>query len=368
MPIPPAHLRLVEEGARTILALEGRLNAAGAGRLWRPAMLAATRARGRPLVLDLRDVSFCDTGGATLLAAIEAAHGGIDEMLGDTERIARLRQRAHDAIAQAPAAQAPRRPSLRARLAVLLEGSAQGVAFLGEAALALLALPRRRRMFRTIELARHADQAGTRSLPLLLMLGYLMGLILAFQSAIPMRRFGADLYVANLVAISLLRELGPLLAAVILAGRTGSAFAAELGTMKVNEELDALSTMGLHPMTMLVLPRLAAVMLVIPAMTMVLEIAGLAGMATVMTGFGFSLSAISRQVQAATTLGDLLGGLAKSVVFGMTVAAIGCRTGMTAGMGPRAVGQAATAAVVGGIVATIVLDGFFALLFYRLGL
>ena len=113
----------------------------------------------------------------------------------------------------------------------------------------------------------YLDSAGIRSLPLVVLLGFLIGLILAFQSAVPMRQFGADIFVANLVAISLLRELGPLLAAVILAGRTGSAFAAEIGTMKVNEEIDALTTMGLDPMTMLVLPRMIAAMCVMPVMT-----------------------------------------------------------------------------------------------------
>ena len=152
-------------------------------------------------------------------------------------------------------------------------------------------------MLRMPDLLRYIDQAGVRSLPLVLLLGYLIGLILAFQSAVPMRRFGADIFVANLVAISLVRELGPLLAAVILAGRTGSAFAAEIGTMKVNEEVDALMTMGLDPMTMLVLPRIFAAMLVMPVMTLALDIAGMLGMATVMLGFGFPLVTIARQVQ-----------------------------------------------------------------------
>ncbi len=368
MPTAAAHLKLVEEGAGQTLALEGRLDAAGAGRLWRPALDVAHRTRGRPLVLDLRDVGFCDLGGATLLAAIEAAHGGVDAMHGASDHLAGLLQRARAARAQGPAPAMAERIPLGSLLAALTTGLVDRLAFLGEAAVALLALPRRRRMFRLQEVAHHAEQAGLRSLPLVVLLGYLMGLILAFQSAIPMRAYGADLYVANLVAISLLRELGALLAAVILAGRTGSAFAAEIGTMKVNEELDALSTMGLHPMTMLVLPRLVAVVLVIPAMTLVLELAGLCGMATVMTGFGFPLSAVLHQVQYAATLSDLFGGLLKSVVFGVTVAAIGCRAGLTTGVGPRAVGQSATAAVVGGIIATIVLDGVFALMFYRLGL
>jgi phospholipid/cholesterol/gamma-HCH transport system permease protein len=245
---------------------------------------------------------------------------------------------------------------------------ANGVAFLGEAAVAVLRLPGHLRMLRIGDVLRQADQAGVRALPLVALLGFLMGMILAFQSAIPMRRFGADLLVANLVTISLVRELGPLLSAVILAGRTGSAFAAEIGTMKVNQEVDALITMGLDPMTMLVLPRLIAVMLVLPALALVLDLAGLLGMATVMRGFGFPMASILHQVQGAASVGDLFGGLFKAACFGAAIAAIGCQSGLSTGNGPRAVGLSATAAVVGGIIATIALDGLLALIFYRLNL
>ena len=234
--------------------------------------------------------------------------------------------------------------------------------------MAIVQLPTRQRMLRWPDLLRYIDQAGVRALPLVLMLGYLIGLILAFQSAVPMRRFGADIFVANLVALSLVRELGPLLAAVILAGRTGSAFAAEIGTMKVNEEVDALITMGLDPMTMLVLPRIIAAMLVMPVLTLTLDLAGMLGMATVLRGFGFPLVTIAMQVQNWVTTHDVYGGLFKAVCFGIAVAAIGCRAGLGTGVGPRAVGLSTTAAVVGGIVATIVLDGLFALIFYRLNL
>ena len=205
-------------------------------------------------------------------------------------------------------------------------------------------------------------------MPLILMLGFLIGLILAFQSAVPMQAFGAVIYVASLVSIGLFRELGPLMAAVILSGRTASAFAAEIGTMKVNEEIDALSTMGLDPVTMLVLPRLIAAVVVMPMLTIGLEIAGLVGMTVVMEIFGFPLTAILRQVQEASTVGDFVGGLVKALVFAAAIAAIGCRRGLATGEGPRAVGISTTAAVVGGIVATILLDGAFALIFYRLNL
>lgn len=356
-----------EAGGRAVLRLSGRLDALGAAAIWRP-VLRAVPPEGA-LTIDLHEVPYCDMAGASLLVAIEAARpaGPRPTITGASPRIAALVEAARTASLRTPhrPAAAPRPwASLRAGWQAALNG----VAFFGELTLAWIRLPGRRRMLRMGDLLRYADQAGVRALPLVLLLGYLMGLILAFQSAIPMRRFGADLFVANLVAISLLRELGPLLSAVILAGRTGSAFAAEIGTMKVNEEVDALTTMGLDTMTMQVLPRLLAAMLVMPALALALDIAGLLGMATVMNAFGFPLVTIAHQVQSAAKLSDLFGGLFKGMCFGGAVAVIGCRAGLATGVGPRAVGEAATAAVVGGIVATVLLDGLFALLFYRLGL
>jgi len=357
-------------GGEPAVALEfsGHLDAEGIGLLWERAMRAARRAGQRALVLDLSDVTLVDTAGAAFLVTLEAVHGGKVSLEGEQEQFHALLERVRAAGTKPPAP--VKLPPLRLRDigAAGLRASANGIAFVGEAALALVRLPRNRRVLRGQDLLRYADQAGVRSLPLVVLLGFLIGLILAFQSAVPMRRFGADLYVANLVAISLLRELGPLLAAVILAGRTGSAFAAEIGTMKVNEEIDALVTMGLDPMTMLVLPRLIAAMLVMPVMTLVLNVAGLLGMTVVMMAFGFPLVTVTNQVVGAVTLTDLFEGLVKALCFGAVVAAIGCREGLGTGVGPRAVGLAATGAVVGGIVSTIVLDGVFALLIYRLGL
>ena len=362
----PAGLRQRSEPAGTRLVLSGALETATLGRLWRRASAAARAARGGVLILDLAAVAHCDTAGAVFLLALVAAHGGEVRFAGVAEETEKLLARVR--ALPAPPPPAPRRSAAWPDGRAALARAADAIAFLGETLVALLRLPRRRRMLRLADLLGLADQAGVRALPLIFLLGFLIGLILAFQSAIPMRQFGADIYVANLVAISLLRELGPLLAAVVLAGRTGSAFAAEIGTMKVNEEIDALATMGLDPVTMLVLPRLVAALLVMPALTLALDLAGLAGMASVMRLFGFPLAAVTAQVQSAAQVSDLLGGLFKAVCFGFAVAAIGCRAGFSTGVGPRAVGVAATRAVVGGIVATIVLDGVFALVFYRLGL
>jgi phospholipid/cholesterol/gamma-HCH transport system permease protein len=363
-----ARLSVEQRDGRAVMVFAGRLDAASIGELWRPAMRAAERARGQPLAFDLRAVSFSDVGGASFLAAVEAAHGDPAQLIQADERVRALLLRARTAVQAGARSETALAVSTRDIIALAFTLAITSIAFVGEAVVAIVRLPARRRMLRMPDLLRYVDQAGVRSLPLVLLLGYLIGLILAFQSAIPMRRFGADIFVANLVAISLVRELGPLLAAVILAGRTGSAFAAEIGTMKVNEEVDALITMGLDPMTMLVLPRIIAAMLVMPVMTMTLDIAGMLGMATVMRGFGFPLVAIARQVQNWVTAQDMYGGLFKAVWFGIAVAAIGCRAGLGTGVGPRAVGLSATAAVVGGIVATIALDGLFALIFYRLNL
>jgi phospholipid/cholesterol/gamma-HCH transport system permease protein len=362
----PASLSVEQRDQRVVMAFAGRLDAGSIGAIWRRAMHAAERARGRTLVFDLRGVSFSDVGGASFLASVEAAYGGDAQLVGAQDHVSDLLARARDAGQVHAAGATPARLTAGQIIRAAFDVLGASAAFVGEAAVAAARLPARRRMLRIPDLLRYVDQSGVRSLPLVVLLGYLIGLILAFQSAVPMRRFGADIYVANLVAIALIRELGPLLAAVILAGRTGSAFAAEIGTMKVNEEVDALVTMGLDPMTMLVLPRMIAAMLVMPVMTVALNIAGMLGMATVMRGFGFPLVTITAQVQNWVSVHDLYGGLFKSVCFGMAVAAIGCRAGLGTGVGPRAVGLSATAAVVGGIVATIVLDGVFALIFYRL--
>ena len=370
MSAPPVALREQPSPDGIVLVLTGELDVAGTAALWRAVLRGARAARGRALVFDLGGLTEFDMAGATLIAAADTAHGAPARIERASEKAARLLARAR-AAARAPRPAAPSVPARWFPGAILRAGlvaGAQGLSFLGEATVAVLRLPARRRMFRLRDVVREADQAGFRALPLVLLLGYLIGLILAFQSAIPMHQFGADIFVANLVSVSLLRELGPLLAAVILAGRTGSAFAAEIGTMKVNQEIDALVVMGLDPMTLLVLPRMLATLLITPVLTLTLDAAGMLGMTTVMRGFGYTLPAIQQQVQSAATVGDLAGGLAKAAVFGVAVAAIGCRSGLGTGIGPRAVGFSATAAVVGGIIATIALDGAFAILFYRLGL
>ena len=349
-----------------VLAFSGRLDAEAAASLW-PAM---TRAMvDKPNVIDLSGVETMDSAGAILVLRAGdavAVEGGSADVLAVLERN-------RSALKAAPLpAEAPRDFAPITAFGRTVYGGVQaalsGIAFAGEALVAALRVIFRPRMFRGAEFLRHLDEIGLRAFPLTLLLGFLIGLILAYQSSIPLKRFGAEIFVPNLVGISLLRELGPLLAGVVLAGRTGSAFAAELGTMTVNEEVNALRIMGIDPMVMLVLPRILAGILVMPVLTLLMNLAGLAGMTAVMESLGFPWSAVSNQLQQWLSLGDLMGGLFKSACFGLVIAAIGCRAGLSAGLGPRAVGDAATAAVVGGIVAIVAMDGVFAILFFRLGI
>ncbi len=371
----PARMKIEITGKGTILSFAGALDVVGITPLWSRVQHAASNVASNaaastisPLTIDLSGVTGCDTAGAAMLLQAERNHAGPVAFRGAAEAVETMLARVRPAALLPPPAPPASPPSWHAVMNSTLDAASGGFVALGEVATALTRLPGRLRMFRMSDLLRAMDEAGIQAIPLALLVGTLIGLILAFQSLVPMRRFGADIYVAELVSLGLVRELGPLLTAVVLAGRSGSAFAAEIGTMKVNQELDALSAMGVDDVTMLVLPRLLAAVLVMPVLTVLIEIAGLLGMTLVLAGSGIAPVTVMNQVAWSLTPLDFLGGLFKAVLFGAVVATIGCRAGLATGVGPRAVGRSATSAVVGGIVATIALDGLMALLFYRLGI
>jgi phospholipid/cholesterol/gamma-HCH transport system permease protein len=204
-----------------------------------------------------------------------------------------------------------------------------------------------------------ATETGANAVPIVLLMGFLMGVIIAFEVGLVARQFGAVIFVVNGVGIAVLRELGALMTAIVLAGRTGAAFAAQIGTQKVNEELDAISTFGLDPIEFLVLPRLLAAVLVVPLLTALADIVGIFGGALVMTTFDVSFLQFYTQLLRAVTAGDLVLGIVKAAVFGLTIAAVGCHRGLTTGAGATSVGLSATSAVVRSIVLVVVIDGVF---------
>ena len=243
------------------------------------------------------------------------------------------------------------------------------VRFVGEAALAFGRLVRGSATFRWVDLFGVIEDCGPRALPIVTLISFLVGLILAFMGAVQLRTFGASVYVADLVAIAATREMGCLMTGIIMAGRTGAAFAAQLGTMRVNEEIDALVTMGIPPMDFLVLPRMVALILMMPLLTVYSDLLAVLGGAFVgvsMLGLGF-VEYLER-TEGALTLTNFLLGVVKGSVFGVLVALSGCLRGMQCGRSAAAVGLATTSAVVTAIVLIVVAEGIFAVVLNALRL
>ena len=236
------------------------------------------------------------------------------------------------------------------------------LAFIGESACSAVSTLLHPKRFRFGDCALAFQRASFDGFPVTIGVGFLLGVILAFQCAAALRMFGVEVYIADMLAIALFRELGPIITAIILAGRTGSAFAAEIGTMKVDEELDALTTMGLPPVRFLVLPRVAAAIFAMPILTIFAEIAGLVGGALVLSEMNVPTTVFWTHVEKTTTAFMIVFGLVKSMGFGLLVGLIGCAAGIRTRMTADGVGSAATSAVVGSIVAIAVSDGIIAVL------
>ncbi|MBK1702879.1 MlaE family ABC transporter permease, partial [Thiococcus pfennigii] len=206
-------------------------------------------------------------------------------------------------------------------------------------------------------------------MPVVTLISFLVGVILAFVGAIQLSRFGAQIFIADLVGLAMAREMGPMMAAIIMSGRTGAAFAARIGTMQVNQEVDALKTLGISPIEFLVLPRVLALVVMMPLLTLYADLVGIAGgMAVSITLFDITFIQYWNETMVALSLQQFAIGLAKALVFGVLIALAGCYQGIKTGGSAAAVGTAATSAVVVAIVAIVVADGLFAVVLNALGL
>jgi len=242
------------------------------------------------------------------------------------------------------------------------------VYFVGEAILAAMALLRGKARFRPVDLVLCIQEAGPSALPIITLISLLVGLILAFVGAVQLSMFGAQIYIADLVGLGTVREMGALMTAVIMSGRTGAAYAAQLGTMNVNSEIDALKTMGISPIEFLVLPRMLALVLMMPLLALYADLMGILGGALVtVSAFDVSLVQYYHETRRAVHLHDFGIGIGKSLVFAMLIAMAGCMRGMQCGRSASAVGDAATAAVVNSIVYIVVADSLITLISSRFG-
>lgn len=246
---------------------------------------------------------------------------------------------------------------------------AQMLAFLGDMTLTFGQLVRMQARYRASDLFLLIQQCGAQALPIVTLISFLVGVILAFVGAVQLKQFGAQIYVADLVGIAMIREMGAMMTAIIMAGRTGAAFAAQLGTMKVTQEVDAFTTSGFSALEFLVLPRAVALILMMPLLCLYADFVGVVGGAVIGVGMlDLNWSSYFRETAQAISMGDVLGGVFKSSVYGVLIALAGCLRGLQCGNSSSAVGDAATSAVVTGIVAIITACGIFAVVFYVLGI
>ncbi|WPJ96383.1 ABC transporter permease [Coraliomargarita algicola] len=241
--------------------------------------------------------------------------------------------------------------------------------FLGLLLIDLFAFLRGKGRIRAKDFLLTLQSTGAQAVPIVSLLSFLTGLIIAFIGVIQLQKFAADIYVADLVGLATTRELGAVMTGVIMAGRTGASFAAQIGSMQVNEEVDALTTFGISPMQFLVVPRVLALILMMPLLCACADfVAMLGGMVVAVTISDVSILQYCHQIQSAVALNDLLVGIFKSAVFGLIIALAGCYRGLHCGQDASSVGQAATSAVVTSITWIVIADAIFAVMFHLLGI
>jgi phospholipid/cholesterol/gamma-HCH transport system permease protein len=249
------------------------------------------------------------------------------------------------------------------------EQAREMVTFLGDACLALGRFVGARARLRRVDLLVTIQEAGPEALGIVSLISFLVGVILAYVGAVQLRRFGAEIYVADLVGIAMARQMGAMMTGIIMAGRTGAAYAAQLGTMRVNEEIDAVQTMGISPVEFLVLPRMLGLIVMMPLLTVYADIVGILGGAVVGTGMlKIGLLPYWNRTWVAVDLSDVAVGLISASIFGVLVAIAGCMRGMQSGRSSAAVGLAATSAVVTAIVLIVTADAILTVIYDAVGL
>lgn len=360
-------------GRESILALAGTFDVGSAAAARREIADRLAGPRVEALEVDAAGIERGDMSGMALL--YELAEGRLVPGLKATIR--GLRPEFQTLLSAFPTGEAlagiePAPPRTRfvsqvgaATLSVFADLRAQ-LAFLGGIVLGFGAVLRRPRAMRWQEVGVVFEKAGVNALPIVSLISLLMGLVIAFEAAQPLEMFGAQIFIANMIGLVMIREFSPIFTAIIFAGRSGSAFAAEIGTMKVNEELNALETMGLDPLRFLVIQRVFAGTLLMPVLAAYSMVWGVLGGIVVMMTMGFPFAQIWTQLVSALGVWDIVVGISKSFVFGAIIAGLGCLRGMQTKEGPNAVGDSTTRSVVAGILMIIVVDSVYSVLTYVL--
>ncbi|MFW6236037.1 MAG: ABC transporter permease, partial [Desulfovibrionales bacterium] len=287
--------------------LTGRLNSRGVAQVWRSAVDVATD-KGE-LVIDASGVEYLDGAGAALIARMEEVRvrsGGFVKIQGLPDEYVPLLEMYREENRRRPEPEQPHRFSFLeqvGRKGMMVGGNFLDlVAFLGESTASLCRCISSPRRVRWKEVFSIAETAGINALPIILLIGFLMGLVLAFQSSIPLRMFGAEIFIADMLGLTMFREMGPLTTAILLAGRSGSAFAAEIGTMKINDEINALRTMGVSPVQFLAVPRIIAAIVIAPILNIFFILLSFIGGAVVFLSLGYPMVTYVNRIGSVVSL------------------------------------------------------------------
>lgn len=364
----------VDASGDLILGYSGRLDSSSVPQLWHQTADLLTHSKPNRILIHADEIKYCDGSGIGLLFSLrlQGQKDGYDvEFRGLNDDIAKTLNM-FDAQSFVESNQEHEHVGVAIKIgkatASIIEDFCEQVVFLGQLSAATVKALLHPVHLRWKEVWLTAEHAGANAIGIVSLIGFLFGLIMAFSSAMPMRQFGVDIYVADLAAIALVRVLGPFITAMILAGRSGSSFAAELGTMKINDEIDALKTMGLEPIGFLVVPKFLATIFIAPLLTVLTNLAGLIGSGLVILSLGFSMSTYLNHINTAIETNILLIGLFKSMVFGALIAGIGCFRGLQTKTGASAVGISTTRAVVSGIVLIVIAEGIFSVILHYMGI
>ena len=356
---------------RLHFVFSGDLTGQTLGKLWNRCTSHMKSVRRQTVTLDVSNIGLCDGAGIGLLShllhlAQERQQNA--QVVGLTDELSALLERFQGptAIDVPPRARYCLATSVGRQTVDFFYDLYTQIAFAGRVLVTGLGLLLRPWRFRWHDFFTIAEQAGLRAVGIVALLGLLFGLIMAFSSAMPLRQFGVEIYIADLVAIAMVRVLGPFITAVIVAGRTGSAYAAEIGTMKINNELDALEVMNLDPVAFLVLPRIWATTLMTPLLSIAANLLGIIGAGVVILSLGYPLVTYNLHVQAILSVPDVLVGLGKALVYGGLIGMVGCLRGLQTQLGAGAVGISTTRAVVTSIILLVVTEGVFSVLLYFL--
>ena len=334
--------------------------------------------KGADIALDLRNLQRFDTAGAWALLKLRGQQQNTGQTLslqGQTDEHTALIDRVEQAIPTAPQDNKERFGihDLLASVGKAVVGVgrflAEILAMLGVFLARLLYLARHPSQFRLTALVYHADQVGWRAVPIVSLMAFLIGVVLAFQGAVQLRQFGAEIFVVDLIAISILRELGILLTAIIVAGRTASSFTAAIGSMKMREEIDAMNTLAIDPATVLFVPRILALLITLPILGMIANIMGLFGGALMSwIELGISPAMFMTRLIEDTSMDHVIVGFVKAPVFALIIGVVGCHAGMQVGGNAESLGKQTSSAVVRAIFAVIVADALFSVFFAMMGI